>query len=254
MLGGESERADVRSADDLREIIEQRRSQIDEQKEREDRAIEEEAAAEERQRLRRVLEELDENLTEVQDDAENQELRNRWIDEDKTGDFVASSNGGGRLHSRTRSPPKKAVVQSGCSTLLNAHIVKKEYEWKITGMSWLHTSLEQAGDTCAASKAFKTSLTDDGSYGSYGEYDQKFALLYNPYGEYLKLGPVLESRNFYPSAWVQKDAGGARGSLALTCSDPSITMRVRFIFAFFLFSPAHRTSCSCILLIACLLH
>jgi hypothetical protein len=224
--------ADQRSAVQLQTAIAAADEAYDEQKQRERRALQEEEEAEERQRLRRVLEEKEALVDHQRYLSELRESHNRDIDADDAGPYEASSTGGGHCTRQPRPAQKRRQTIAGSVSRHDARVVKKEYEWKVTGMSWLVTSLRQVEDTCAASKAFRVSKVV-GDEVDLVEFEEKFALVYNPRCERLELPRLMKSGSmgcarFYGRGEVDEDSSEVRGSLALACSRSYVTLRHTF--------------------------
>jgi speckle-type POZ protein len=226
----------VSTAEELQAAIDASELEYQEHELRESAADEETVAAEERQRLRRVLEATHAATEQKRDDAIATEELNTSIDEDEDGAYLESYTGSrgtcNKFYVQKQRAETKVPTKSGSVSKHDAHIVKKEYEWKITGMSWLETSLRQSEETCATSRAFGLCQERD-EHLDFNKGDQKFALLYNPRGEKLNLRtivggcPVWCGVKFHERG-VDVDASKARGSLALAWSHSGITLRHSF--------------------------
>jgi speckle-type POZ protein len=201
---------DAQSVEELKAEIEEVRQQVNRDKAgyaEQQRQLE---LAEERQRLRRVLDlEKETSIDWVQSATELEDER-KAVDEDRTGPYCEGT---------TRTDGRKLVMpqqNSGEVQDYGANITKKEYTWTIHGMSWLNMSLERRGHGCAQSEPFTIS--------------KSFGLLYNPAGGNLAYTSDYSNGDFfYNSSFVDKSQNNFMGSLAFTCEN-IINLVMRYSF------------------------
>jgi hypothetical protein len=210
---------DGRTAEQLQAAIEASEQEYEVQRIRELRADEETVAAEERQRLRRRLEDSEAATEQKRQDAISTEMFNQTIDEDEDGSYLQLQDSRFLQGRKKAQQQDKVPIKSGSVSKHDAYVVKKEYEWKITGMSWLETSLKQSGETCATSHAFGASPERDDNVGFLQE-EPKFALMYNPGGAKLKLPSSVGGCSVWEGAPFYR---WAINSIAYPCTNSSST-------------------------------
>jgi len=140
-------------------------------------AVEErEREAEERQRLRRELEESRIRTGRWRNKCKEGQDRRELIDQDRYGPHQFGVYSGSESHAQ----PAKRNHESGMgvsSTKYAESVVKREYTWTLSGLSWLPQLLQQEGRTCARSEEFEVDVDC---------HESKYILVFNPFGGHLE--------------------------------------------------------------------
>ena len=156
------------------------------------------SAADERQKLRRQLDAIEEEIRGEQEHQRMLHSRREGVDADMAGCHKPDSNG--QTQPTLRRAPADTVQIANCRTA----VVYGEQEWRIEGMSWLKNALKQA---CICRTESRTSAV--------GSHD--LVLVYQPQSE-RQMGHPGDQ---FPNA--------AKGSLALRHdSECGITFRYSF--------------------------
>lgn len=138
------------------------------------------AAAQERQRLRRQLEDRMEFTTQQRLLLERKQRRRASIDSDECGDnmpFVGSVSSD--QHSRAAHiSSKDTLVQAAVA--YGAGVKEREFVWQLSGLAWLPYSLQQEGRECAESKMFEVDFKEE---------DSRYILVFSPHAGCLNHSP-----------------------------------------------------------------
>ena len=126
-------------------------------------AQEEIAAAVERQRLRRELERVEQQIESVRSDTEWRRRRRHNIDNDLGGPHRPNLEGdrdalfsfSALNNERAKKPASYQVQEVSGETNVRKDVIRGDHEWKITGMSWLVSALKQADDQYLTSSDFE---------------------------------------------------------------------------------------------------
>ncbi|CAL1154348.1 unnamed protein product [Cladocopium goreaui] len=180
------------TAADLHNQIALAKKTLEEKKQHTQHLREESTRAEERQRLRRQLEEVQKHISHQESINSGERNYRRLLDADALGNTPSDG-------SKPYEPPPARFNPGSNGELVHcAEVVAKgDYEWRIDGMSWLVNALQQNECPSLESCAFIVG-------------GEEFTLQYNP-----KCGDV-------------GDLGGQRGSLCLVHQDEGgITFRYR---------------------------
>ncbi|CAE7265272.1 BPM3 [Symbiodinium natans] len=152
--------------------------------------------AEERQRLRRLLEQARADLAFKQKTHQHLDARRRSVDEDRAGPNL--------LHGTQQSPKPPVLLSSSDAecTSFGHTVARGEHVWKLQQLSWLPTVLRQEELCTAQSEPF--------CVGGF-----LFQFVYNPHGGY------LDSRVGWDDRWAQ-------GSVAIvTSANDGFALRYR---------------------------
>jgi len=168
------------TADDIREEIGTRQSQVAQAKRDVEHAQRELREANERQRLRRELDEIEKQLlVERRRHSSYQDLR-ALVDNDRYGDHMPRN---GR-DSLTRNAVRQASGGQRRKGALDCRkaVCDGEIEWTLKGFSWLLGTLEQAGESYATSSKIQVgghgfTLAYHPNMGEMGEDDERGSLV-----------------------------------------------------------------------------
>jgi speckle-type POZ protein len=149
------------TAEELQAAIERQRRRAERIEQQIVEAQRELEAAEERQQLRRILEEQTALADTKADALCFKKMRRERIDQDITGQFVPAAD-----YSRSASTHVLQTTNRGREAIAyDANVAAGDYEWEIQGLSWLRQSLELEARDCIASRKFQIDTTDvDSTY------------------------------------------------------------------------------------------
>eukprot|EP00928_Gymnodinium_smaydae_P074257 TRINITY_DN57323_c0_g1_i1.p1 TRINITY_DN57323_c0_g1~~TRINITY_DN57323_c0_g1_i1.p1 ORF type:complete len:527 (-),score=129.24 TRINITY_DN57323_c0_g1_i1:154-1734(-) len=136
--------------------------------------------ANERQRLRRELDRVQGMIVGRRDLNNYKRMRRQWIDDDADGDHRPNDEVVAWRQARHSTSSNSNEEVMSCSTV----VAKGEYVWKIEGISWLMSTLDQVGEEYASSDVFSVDVEDFrlvyhptcGTIGSYYRDDQRGSL------------------------------------------------------------------------------
>ena len=149
------------TAEELQAAIERQRRRAERIEQQIVEAQRELEAAEERQQLRRILEEQTALADTKADALCFKKMRRERIDQDITGQCVPAAD-----YSRSASTHVQQTTNRGREAIAyDANVAVGDYEWEIQGLSWLRQSLELEARDCIASRKFQIDTTDvDSTY------------------------------------------------------------------------------------------
>jgi len=168
------------TADDIREEIGTRQSQVAQAKRDVEHAQRELREANERQRLRRELDEIEKQLlVERRRHSSYQDLRS-LVDNDRYGEHMPR-NGRDSLTRNAVRQPSGGQRRKGALDCRKA-VCDGEIEWTLKGFSWLLGTLEQAGECYATSSKIQVgghgfTLAYHPNMGEMGEDDERGSLV-----------------------------------------------------------------------------
>eukprot|EP00931_Biecheleriopsis_adriatica_P063334 TRINITY_DN38329_c0_g1_i1.p1 TRINITY_DN38329_c0_g1~~TRINITY_DN38329_c0_g1_i1.p1 ORF type:complete len:606 (+),score=105.33 TRINITY_DN38329_c0_g1_i1:220-2037(+) len=137
------------SADDLQRMIEEAR-RVGEQLDQDNNILETEVdEAIERQRLRRVLGSIQESNQQKRSRHWQLQQQREEVDKDCDGPHLFTSD----VSEQRQKGPQYYVRKAGDAWNCNYNVFKKEHIWKIEGMAWLKSALQQSYASYAESKA-----------------------------------------------------------------------------------------------------
>jgi hypothetical protein len=111
-----------------------------------DRIEKERELALQRQKLRRQLEDLDQQVEDQEDENQEEERRVQQINEDRDGDFVQDSQGEPRTTQLHLSPMAETHAIAGLQVVnCSETVTTMVYDWSIVGMSWYAVLVQRCG-------------------------------------------------------------------------------------------------------------
>jgi len=126
-------------------------------------ALREIGEAEERQRLRRQLDVEETRSSHLGAVLYSRQRRRRSIDRDEAG----------ALPSEESTFANQAQAAAKTTTSYASNVVKRDFVWEVSGLSWLEQQLAQEGRECTSSDIFHVHPNDS---------DSKYVLVYSPRG------------------------------------------------------------------------
>lgn len=163
------------TAEDLRQQISATQTELETEHTLTDQLNQEITEANERQRLRRVLESLQDQVRERKHLNADKRLEREYIDDDDLGEHMPEDDD---LLMRRPAPRSTEGFESGRHEEVwscGARVSAGEYTWKIEGFSWLVNFLKQSGMRWAESEEFTVGT-------------HEFSVVYHPKGGYIYPG------------------------------------------------------------------
>lgn len=131
-------------------------------------ALREIGEAEERQRLRRQLDVEETRSSHLGAVLYSRQRRRRSIDRDEAGALPSEES----TFAKPKPQPTPGALAK-TTTSYASNVVKRDFVWEVSGLSWLEQQLAQEGRECTSSDIFHVHPNDS---------DSKYVLVYSPRG------------------------------------------------------------------------